>query len=124
MLLKKAFLLTLFGLFLTLPVSSDNISLSKEGPTDPTQQHGSPHSPLSTTVHADYENGVVKATIGKYKGNLQILVYNENNEAVADTQSMIKGFGKANLDVSYLKQGNYTLRIVLDKATYVGFFEI
>ena len=80
--------------------------------------------PSATQVAADYEDRVVTVGISRYTGNVQVYVYDANGIVVGYTVSSISGSGTVTLDTSNLPQGDYTLCIILDNATYSGEFFI
>ena len=81
---------------------------------------GGMRMPSATQVAADYEDRVVTVGISRYTGNVQVYVYDANGIVVGYTVSSISGSGTVTLDTSHLPQGDYTLCIVLDNATYSG----
>lgn len=114
-------LLILLLVFVTLiPSCASAIDIRKEG----TVHQGGMRTPSLTRVSADYEDRVVTVGISRYTGNVQVYVYDANGIVVGYTISTISGSGTVTLDTSNLPQGNYTLCIILDNATYSGEFFI
>lgn len=96
------------------PVSSRPISLRAK-----TLQNGSMRMPFATQVFADYDDGKLAIDLLHYTGKVQVYVYNADGFVVGNTVSVISGSGSVIMDLD-LPEGNYTICIVLDNATYSG----
>lgn len=98
------------------PCNATGIDILKETTT----HHGGMRMPSVTQVAADYEDGVITVDISRYTGSVQVYVYDTNSIVVGYNVSTISGSGTVTLDTSNLPQGDYTLCIILDNATYSG----
>lgn len=88
-----------------------------------TFQHRRLRAPSATRVSADYENGKLTLNVSAYTGNVQIYVSDSQGNVVGYTISSIVNGGAVTLDIGNLKEGYYTLDVVLGNATYVGQFD-
>ncbi len=75
--------------------------------------------PFATQVFADYDDGKLAIDLLHYTGKVQVYVYNADGFVVGNTVSVISGSGSVIMDLD-LPEGNYTICIVLDNATYSG----
>lgn len=116
----KKIILFLLMLLVISPCQATGINVKREATTS----KGSMRMPSATQVAADYEDRVVTVGISRYTGNVQVYVYDANVIVVGYTVSSISGSGTVTLDTSNLPQGDYTLCIILDNATYSGEFLI
>lgn len=109
-------LLILLFLFVTLiPSYTFGIDIRKEA----TVRHKGIRQPSITRVSADYDDGKLAIDLLHYTGKVQVYVYNADGFVVGNTVSVISGSGSVIMDLDLL-EGNYTICIVLDNATYSG----
>lgn len=86
-------------------------------------QHRRARVPSMVRVSADYEDGKITLDVTGYTGNVQVYVSDSQGNVVGYTMSTIVNGGAVTLDIGNLKEGYYTLDVVLDNATYVGQFD-
>lgn len=86
-------------------------------------QHGSCRAPSMTKLVADYDDGIVTINVNEYTGSVQAYVTDPQGNVVGLTMSHITNSGYMTMDLGKLAQGNYTLTITLDNATYSGQFD-
>jgi hypothetical protein len=86
-------------------------------------QHRRARVPSFTRVSADYEDGKITLDVTGYTGNVQVYVSDSQGNVVGYTMSTIVNGGAVTLDIGNLKEGYYTLDVVLDNAAYVGQFD-
>lgn len=114
-------LLILLLVFVTLiPSSASAIDIRKEG----TVHQGGMRMPSLTRVSADYENGLITVDVKGYTGGVQVFVSDSQGNVVGYTISSVANNGIVTLNLGSLSEGDYTLNIVLDNATYYGQFDI
>lgn len=76
--------------------------------------------PSATHISADYDNGIITLNISAYTGNVQVYVYDSNGNVVAYDCTVISGSSTLTIEVGNLTEGEYTLYVVLDNASYNG----
>lgn len=109
--------LVLFLMLVTfVPCNATSIDIRTEGNV----QHGGMRMPSIMRISADYENGLINVGISRYSGSVQVYIYDVNGLVVGYTAATISEEGSVKINVGDLSQGNYSLRIVLDNATYSG----
>ena len=86
-------------------------------------QQGSMRMPSITCVSADYENGLITVDVKGYTGGVQVFVSDPQGNVVGYTISSVTNNGIVTLNLGSLSEGDYTLNIVLDSATYYGQFD-
>ncbi|UKK79261.1 MULTISPECIES: DUF3244 domain-containing protein [Segatella] len=79
--------------------------------------------PSITRVSADYENGLITVDVKGYTGGVQVFVSDPQGNVVGYTISSVTNNGIVTLNLGSLSEGDYTLNIVLDSATYYGQFD-
>lgn len=113
-------LLILLLVFVTfIPSYAFGIDIRKEGTT----HHGGMRTPSITRVSADYENGLITVDVKGYTGGVQVFVSDSQGNVVGYTISSVANNGIVTLNLGSLSEGDYTLNIVLDNATYYGQFD-
>lgn len=110
-------LLSVFGMSLAYP---RHISFKQR---EYAFQHRRARVPSMVRVSADYEDGKITLDVTGYTGNVQIYVSDSQGNVVGYTISPIVNGGAVTLDIGNLKEGYYTLDVVLGNATYVGQFD-
>ena len=114
-------LLILLLVFVTfIPGYAFGIDIRKEGTT----HHGGMRMPSITCVSADYENGLITVDVKGYTGGVQVFVSDSQGNVIGYTISSIANGGSVSLDLGTLREGSYSLKIVLDNATYDGQFYV
>ena len=113
-------LLILLLVFVTfIPSYAFGIDIRKEGTT----HHGGMRTPSITRVSADYENGLITIDVKGYTGGVQVFVSDSQGNIVSSTMSSITNSGVVSLDLGAIAEGDYSLNIILDNATYYGQFD-
>ena len=112
------FLLLVFGTL--IPSSASAIDIRKEG----TVHQGGMRTPSITRVSADYENGLITIDVKGYTGGVQVFVSDSQGNVVSSTMSSITNSGVVSLDLGAIAEGDYSLNIILDNATYYGQFDV
>ena len=112
------FLLLVFGTL--IPSSASAIDIRKEG----TVHQGGMRTPSITRVSADYENGLITIDVKGYSGGVQVFVSDSQGNVVSSTMSSITNSGVVSLDLGAIAEGDYSLNIILDNATYYGQFDV
>ena len=110
-------LLSVFGMSLAYP---RHISFKQR---EYAFQHRRARVPSMVRVSADYEDGKITLDVTGHTGNVQIYVSDSQGNVVGYTISPIVNGGAVTLDIGNLKEGYYTLDVVLGNATYVGQFD-
>lgn len=116
----KKVILFLLMLLVISPCQATDINVRRKATTS----KGGMRMPSITRVSADYENGLITVGVKGYTGGIQVLVSDSQGNIVSSTMSSITNSGVVSLDLGALAEGNYTLNIVLDSATYYGQFDI
>lgn len=80
--------------------------------------------PSITQVRADYDGNDITVNIQRYTGAAYIYIYDVNGNIVGTTLTDIDVDGTFTIDVANLKEGIYTISVVLTNATYEGNFEV
>ena len=117
--MKKLFVF-LLTVVLLIPCGASGIDIRKEG----TVQHGGMRMPSFERVSADYENGIITIAVKGYSGGVQVFVSDSQGNIIGYTISSITKEGSVSLDLDTLNEGCYSLKIVLDNATYYGLFYV
>lgn len=117
--MKKLFAILLTFVIL-IPCSASGIDIRKEG----TVQHGGMRMPSIKRVSADYENGLITIEVKGYTGGVQVFISDSQGNVIGYTISSIANGGSVSLDLGTLREGSYSLKIVLDNATYDGQFYV
>ncbi len=114
--MKKLFIVSLMLLTLT-PIPCQSTEIDVKG--HETISHSGARMPSATQISADYDDGKLAIDLLHYTGKVQVYVYNADGFVVGNTVSVISGSGSVIMDLDLL-EGNYTICIVLDNATYSG----
>ena len=103
-----------------IPVFSRPIKFRTKG----TLQRGCLRMPSIARVEADYEGNDITVNIRMYTGVVYVYIYDVNGNVVGTTLADIDSDGTFKIDVGNLKEGIYTISLVLSNATYEGKFEV
>ena len=117
--MKKLFVI-LLTFVLLIPCSIFGIDIRKEI----TVQHGGMRMPSIERVSADYENGLITIAVKGYTGGVQVFVSDSQGNNIGYAISSIANEGSVSMDLDTLDEGSYSLKIVLDNATYHGQFYV
>lgn len=117
--MKKLFVI-LLTFVLLIPCSIFGIDIRKES----TVQHGGMRMPSIERVSADYENGLITIAVKGYTGGVQVFVSDSQGNNIGYAISSIANEGSVSMDLDTLDEGSYSLKIVLDNATYHGQFYV
>ncbi|SEQ53370.1 protein of unknown function [Segatella baroniae B14] len=115
----KKIILFLLMLLVISPCQATGINVKREATTS----KGSMRMPSITRVSADYENGLITVDVKGYTGGVQVFVSDPQGNVVGYTISSVTNNGIVTLNLGSLSEGDYTLNIVLDSATYYGQFD-
>lgn len=116
--MKHIISLLLMLLALT-PCQATNINVKREH----TSEHGGMRMPSFQRIGADYENGDITVKVSGYTGNVQVIIYNTNGDIVGNAISFVSDNDDIIMSFGDQGEGEYTLCIVLDNATYSGEFQ-
>ena len=92
--------------------------------TKATLPRGGARMPSITQVSADYENGFLTVNVQKYSGMVWVYIYDADGNVIGENAANIISYGSVMTDITPLKKGDYTLRIVLGDTIYEGTFNI
>lgn len=118
--MKTKIIAVFLALLCATPILSKPIRLRTKG----TIQRGCLRMPSITQVRADYEGDDITVNIQGYTGGAYIYIYDVNGNVVGTTLTDIDVDGTFTIDVANLKEGIYTISVVLTNATYEGNFEV
>jgi hypothetical protein len=117
--MKKLFVI-LLTFVLLIPCSIFGIDIRKESMV----QHGGMRMPSIERVSADYENGLITIAVKGYTGGVQVFVSDSQGNNIGYAISFIANEGSVSMDLDTLDEGSYSLKIVLDNASYHGQFYV
>ena len=118
--MKKIILLPIVALMCSISVIANPLVLRRRA----MYQHGGMRMPSITQVDADYENGILTMNIRKYSGAALLYIYDADGRIIGENAANIISYGSVMTDITPLKKGDYTLRIVLGDTIYEGTFNI
>lgn len=118
--MKKIILLPIVALMCSISVIANPLVLRRRA----MYQHGGMRMPSIERVSADYEKGLITIGVKGYTGGIQVLIYDSQGNIIGYTISSIAKEGAVSLNLDILNEGGYSLKIVLDNATYYGKFYV
>lgn len=117
--MKKILIAILMSLAI-LPSMATQINVR----TKATLPRGGARMPSITHVSADYENGFLTVNVQKYLGMVWVYIYDADGSVIGENAANIISDGSVSTDITHLKKGDYTLRVVLSDTIYEGTFKI
>lgn len=118
--MKKIILLPIVALMCSISVIANPLVLKRRA----MYQHGGMRMPSIERVSADYEKGLITIGVKGYTGGIQVFIYDSQGNIIGYTISSIAKEGAVSLNLDILNEGGYSLKIVLDNATYYGKFYV
>lgn len=117
--MKNIFIAILMSLAI-LPSMATQVNVR----TKSTLPRGGARMPSIERVFADYEKGLITIGVKGYTGGIQVSIYDSQGNIIGYTISSIAKEGAVSLNLDILNEGGYSLKIVLDNATYYGKFYV
>lgn len=118
--MKKIILLPIVALMCSISVIANPLVLRRRA----MYQHGGMRMPSIERVSADYEKGLITIGVKGDTGGIQVFIYDSQGNIIGYTISSIAKEGAVSLNLDILNEGGYSLKIVLDNATYYGKFYV
>ena len=118
--MKKIILLPIVALMCSISVIANPLVLRRRA----MYQHGGMRMPSIERVSADYEKGLITIGVKGYTGGIHVFIYDSQGNIIGYTISSIAKEGAVSLNLDILNEDGYSLKIVLDNATYYGKFYV
>ncbi len=118
--MKSIVLVSIIALMFNICIEANPVVLRRRA----MYQHGGMRMPSITQLDADYENGILTMNIRKYSGAALLYIYDADGSIIGENAANIISYGSVMTDITPLKKGDYTLRIVLGDTIYEGTFNI